>query len=73
MKSLADARPARLDPPGTPPLTFALTEMPEKSRRFRAAALIPAGGLAAAAAATVAVLVIGSGRRPAGRRRPLRR
>jgi len=62
MKVLADARPARLDPPGTAPLPFALTGTPtRRARRFRAAALIPAGGLAAAAVATVAVVAIGSG------------
>ena len=63
MKTLADARPAQLDPPGTPPLPFALTDAPvpgRRTRRFRAAALIPAGGLTAAAVA-VAVVAAGSG------------
>ncbi|MEV0901077.1 CU044_5270 family protein [Actinoplanes sp. NPDC049802] len=61
MKALADARPARLDPPGTPPLPFPLTAAPgaaRRTRRPRAAALIPAGALAAAAVAAVAAVVI---------------
>ena len=61
MRSLAAARPARLDPPGTAPLPFALTGTPapaRRPRRTRAAALIPAGGLAAAAVAAVAVVAI---------------
>ncbi|MEU4243780.1 CU044_5270 family protein [Actinoplanes sp. NPDC026619] len=64
MKTLADARPARLDPPGRPALPFALTDVAapaRRSRRFRAAALIPAGGLAAAAVAAVVVVAIDSG------------
>ncbi|MEU7800393.1 CU044_5270 family protein [Micromonospora arborensis] len=64
MKSLADARPARLDPPGTAPLPFALTDVSapaRRARRFRAAALIPAGGLAVAAVAAVAVVAVDPG------------
>ncbi|MBO3742948.1 CU044_5270 family protein [Actinoplanes flavus] len=61
MKTLADARPARLDPSGTPPLSFAPHAVPvaaARPRQFRAAALIPAGALAAAAVAAVAVVVV---------------
>ncbi|MBM7489352.1 hypothetical protein JOD64_000574 [Micromonospora luteifusca] len=64
MKSLADARPARLDPPGTAPLPFALTDVKapvRRVRRLRAAALIPAGGLAVAAVAAVAVVAANPG------------
>ena len=64
MKTLADARPTRLDPPGTAPLPFALTEVAapaRPARRLRAAALIPAGGLAAAAVAAVVVVAIDPG------------
>ena len=63
MKSLADARPARLDPPGTPPLPFPLTvstASARRTRRPRAAALIPAGGLAVAAVAAIGVVAFDS-------------
>lgn len=64
MKALADARPAQLDPPAPAPLPFALTDVAAPARRdrgLRAAALIPAGGLAVAAVAAVAAVVIDSG------------
>ncbi|MEV4495772.1 CU044_5270 family protein [Micromonospora arborensis] len=64
MKSLADARPARLDPPGTAPLPFVLADVNAsagRTRRFRAAALIPAGGLAVAAVAAVVVVAVDPG------------
>ncbi|MGC4746822.1 CU044_5270 family protein [Micromonospora sp. DT201] len=64
MKSLAAARPTRLDPPGSAPLPFALTDVAaptRRARRLRAAALLPAGGLAVAAVAAVAVVVIDPG------------
>ncbi|WP_229072010.1 CU044_5270 family protein [Actinoplanes sp. DH11] len=70
MKSLADARPARLDPPGGPaPLPFALTTAPtaaRRTRRFRPATLIPAAGLAAAAVAAVAINTGGPAPAPGG-------
>ena len=67
MKALADARPAHLDPPATPPLPFPLTgatTAAPRPRRRRATALIPAAGLAAAAAAVVAVVANGSAPTP---------
>ncbi|MBG0567249.1 CU044_5270 family protein [Actinoplanes aureus] len=64
MKALAEARPAQLDPPRTPPFPFPLpdrTVTGRRHRRFRAAALIPAGALAAAAVTAVAVVAIDPG------------
>jgi hypothetical protein len=56
MKTLAEARPPQLDPPGTPPCPVPLHEAiapARRARRFRPATLIPAGALAAAAVAAV--------------------
>jgi hypothetical protein len=64
MTTLADARPAQLDPPGTPPLPFApldVTVAAPRTRRFAATALVPAGTFAVAAVAAVTVVTINSG------------
>lgn len=62
MKTLAAARPVRLDPARTPPLPVLGRDAP--ARRRWSPLLVPAGALAGAAAAVVAVLTIGSNPSP---------
>ncbi|GIM93922.1 CU044_5270 family protein [Paractinoplanes toevensis] len=58
MTALAEARPAQLDPSGTPPLPVPVWEGTAPARRFRPALLIPAGALAAVVAAVVVAVSV---------------
>jgi hypothetical protein len=72
MTALAAARPAQLDPSGTPPFPVPVGEPAVPARRSRAAWLVPAGALAAVAAVVAAVAVQKPGPAPApGVSRPL--